>query len=181
MFKICRIALPMLFFALVLTGCRSHKEAVRTTPPVDTIVPVSPVTPPPSRVTPQYYSANFTCSAQGMTVNGQLRMEQDSVLWASATKVIELGRAMLTPDSVIVYAKVIGRCFRGSYIDLYRRFHYRTSFEEISEMLMADDAEKQIVALARRFGIEATVSLDPWKKVPTLTFPMTIPNHVKPL
>ena len=184
--SITRKITPFLLSALLLiTGCRSHKEAAQTARPTDSnaqpIVVQEPVPEPEPVYTPQYYSSNFTASSQGITINGQLRIQSDSVIWGSATKIIELGRAKLTPDSVIIYAKVMGRCFRGSYMDLYRRYRYRTTFDEIYQMITADDAERQIAIIARRFGIEAEIHLDPWKKVPSLTFPFSIPANVKPL
>lgn len=116
-----------------------------------------------------------------MTANGQLRLQPDSVLWASASKVIELGRACLTKDSVVVYVKVSGRCFRGTYDDLYRRYHYRTSFQDAVKMVTADDAEQQIAALIKAFNLDATVELDPWQQVDKLKFPFSVPSNVKPL
>ncbi|MBO4600203.1 MAG: DUF4292 domain-containing protein, partial [Bacteroidales bacterium] len=124
---------------------------------------------------------NFTCTTQGITAKGQLRMQPDSVLWASASKIIELGRAKLTPDSVIVYAKVTNSCFRGTYMDLYRRFHYRTSFDEVIKMATAEDAEAQITALIRSLKLDASIKLEPWQQVDRLTFPLAIPANVKPL
>ena len=46
------------------------------------------------------YRANFSCSVQGITVNGQIRMAKDSVVWLSINKIVELGRAKLTPNRV---------------------------------------------------------------------------------
>lgn len=169
------IPAALCLMALALTGCRSQKEAAATRPETRTETPPAVVTPP--AYVPAYYTANFACTAQGMTANGQIRMQQDSVIWLSATKVIELGRAMLTPDSVKVYVKVAGRCFRGSYMDIYRRFRYRTTFDEVQKMLTAPDAEKQIEALVKSFGIEAEIQLDPWKKADKLTFPFAVPNN----
>lgn len=172
------IPAALCLMALLLTGCRSQKEAAATRPETHTETPPAVVTPPV--YVPAYYTSNFTCTTQGVTANGQIRMQQDSIIWLSATKVIELGRAKLTPDSVIVYVKVAGRCFRGSYMDIYRRFRYRTTFDELQKMLTAPDAEKQIAALVKSFGIEAEIKLDPWKKVEKLTFPFSVPNNTTP-
>ena len=91
-------------------------------------------------------------------------MQPDSVLWAYASKIIELGRARLTKDSVVVYVKITNSCFRGTYIDLYRRFGYRTSFDEVVKMATADDAEQQISSLMKSLNLDATVSLEPWQQ-----------------
>ena len=176
-------------FALTLAllilagGCRSHKEAARNTPKNDSTrhAPSTEVVPETPVYTPRYHTANFTCSAMGYSANGQLRMQEDSVIWVSATKIIELGRAKATPDSVIAFVKIAGRYFSGTYDDLYKRFHYRTSFAELQSIIKADDAEKQIAALAKKFNITATVKLEPWKEVDSTTFPMSIPSYAKKL
>ncbi len=166
---------------LVLAGCRSHREATRPPlpPPTDsveaTVQEAEPPAAPPCRI------ARIYATVQGTRVDGQLRMQPDSVIWVCATKVIELGRAMCTPDSVVVYAKVAGRCFRGSYLDVYRRFGWRTDFATLQRMVTDPQAEKELAAIARRFNIEASVHIDDWKEVEKTTFPMAIPKQIKPL
>lgn len=167
---------------LAVVGCRSHREVANTrpsTPSTGTVTPADPNNPP--AYVPKYYTANFTCSTQGITAKGQLRMQPDSVLWAYASKIIELGRARLTKDSVVVYVKLTNSCFRGTYIDLYRRFGYRTSFDEVVKMATADDAEQQIASLMKSLNLDATVSLEPWQQSEQLTFPIPIPANAKPL
>ena len=85
-------ALTLALLTLSLAGCRLHREATRGTAPshTETSTPTDPATPP--AYVPHYYTSNFTCSTQGITAKGQLRLQADSVLWASASKVIELGR-----------------------------------------------------------------------------------------
>ena len=161
--------------ALAMAGCRIQREAAHGT----SATPVDPDNPP--AYTPKYYTTNFTCTTQGVTANGQMRLQPDSVLWANATKIIELGRARLTRDSVVVYVKMTNSCFRGNYIDLYHRFGYRTSFDEVVKMATADDAEQQIAALMKALSVDATVTMEPWKQVSALTFPLAIPKTVKPL
>ena len=170
-----RLPLWLLAAALLAAGCISHKGAARPETPA--------VTPPTTDASPSYYTANFTCSAEGMTANGQLRMQTDSIIWLSASKVIELGRARFTHDSVIIHAKITGQCFRGDYNDLYRRFNFRTDFDQLSKTLTAPapQAEKQLADIAQLLGIEATFTRQPWQKVDKLTFPIPIPNNAKPL
>ena len=162
--------------AMVTVGCRIQRETAHTTPTTPVIDPTAP-----PAYAPQYYTANFTCTTQGITAKGQLRLQADSVLWAYASKIVELGRARLTKDSVVVYVKLTNSCFRGTYIDLYRRFGYRTSFDEVVKMATADDAEQQIAALMKALSVDATVTMEPWKQVSALTFPLAIPKTVKPL
>ena len=109
-----RLPLWLLAAALLAAGCISHKGAARPETPA--------VTSPTTDASPSYYTANFTCSAEGMTANGQLRMQTDSIIWLSASKVIELGRARFTHDSVIIHAKITGQCFRGQLLGIEATF-----------------------------------------------------------
>lgn len=178
------ITLLCLALLLLTAGCRSHREAVRTEPAATEqsgqcghAEPPQPQQP----ATPQFRTASFTCSMQGTQAAGQLRIATDSLIWASAAKIIELGRAELTPDSVLVYSRVVNRCFRGSYEDIYRRFRHRTSFDEIQKLLASDDADQQIDALLKQLRIDAAVHIGPWKEAPSLTFPFSIPANARPL
>lgn len=161
---------------LLASGCRSRRESAQPAP----VPSVAEEIIEPTKV-PQYRTANFTCSLQGTQANGQLRMQTDSLIWASATKIIELGRAELTHDSVLIYSRVVNRCYRGSYEDIYRRFHYRTSFDEVQAILTAPDADRQIAALLKQLRIDGSVRLGPWKTAETLTFPFNIPANARPL
>lgn len=172
--SIKRIIPIIIALTLLIAGCRSQKDAARTATAERDNTAVS-------STTKKYYTAAFTCTAQGMKANGQVRMEPDSIVWLSVSKVIELGRARFTTDSVVVYAKVMGRCFRGTYDDVYKRFHYRTDFAEITKALMSDNAAQQLTTIANQFGLEATFTLEPWKRVEKLTFPLPIPSNVLPL
>lgn len=159
---------------LLAAGCRSQRDAAGTTT-------ANEGQPPTPAYTPKYYTSNFTCSAQGLQATGQLRMQPDSIIWLSASKIIELGRARFTPDSAVIYAKVMGRCFRGTYSDMQKRFGLSTSFAELQKMITADDGAAQLSAIANQFGVEATFTLEPWKEVEKLTFPLAIPSTINPL
>lgn len=177
---------------LAMTSCRSHRHINREKTPDSTTVSQSDTirnqpntsrvtTPVKPTYTPHYYTANFTCTAQGFSANGQMRLQSDSVIWISASKIVELGRAKLTPDSVIVYAKVVNRCFAGNYDDLYQRFKFRTTFKQLYKRVSSPDAEAQLEELFKRFGVEAELKLAPLKEVESLTFPFSVPKKVNQL
>ena len=84
----------LLAAAMLLASCHSTKEVTLPPPPPSPRTDAAPAMPCEKTVT------NFTASVDGMSVNGQLRMANDSVMWLSITKIIELGRALATPDSV---------------------------------------------------------------------------------
>jgi hypothetical protein len=173
--SIRRYILPLILcLALVATGCRSQRDAAGRTPGDN-----DAATGTTAR--PNYYTANFEVTARGLTANGQIRMMQDSIIWVSASKVIELGRAKFTPDTVTVYIMMMNRYFRGTYDDLYNKFHFRTDFKTLSETVMSENSEQLLAEMAKAFGIEATIKMEPWKKVEKLSFPLTIPSQVKPI
>lgn len=167
---------------LLAAGCRSHREVAQTAPPPPNESAVTPAanqhdTP----AAPRPRCANFTCNVQGMQANGQLRIQPDSLIWVCATKLVELGRAELTPDSVLIYSRIVGRSFRGSYEDIYRRFHYRTSFNEVQALLTSADVDREIAALLKRLHIDAAVHIGSWKEVDKISFPFNIPANTRSL
>jgi hypothetical protein len=176
--SINRLFASALALLLLAAGCRSQREASRPVPPSPS-VEETPGTVP--HYTPRYYTANFTGSAEGYTANGQIRIQADSIVWLSASKVIELARARFTPDSVLIYVKVLNRSFQGTYMDVYKRFHYRTTFDELYQTLMSDDAEAQLAAIIGKFGVEVELHMDPMKEVEQLNFPIAIPARSNPL
>ncbi|MBR1516843.1 MAG: DUF4292 domain-containing protein [Bacteroidales bacterium] len=166
----------LMMACLLMAGCRSHKEtAVEQTPP-------------PAEPTCQYrwLTATFDCTVMGTTINGLMRTECDSVIWLSASKIIELGRARLTHDSVEVYAKIYNRYFRGNYDDVYRLTGVRTSFDELQKKI--DNAyieKKKVVTVtlkARQLNEPLTLNIRRIEALPTpLTFPFRIPESATPL
>ena len=82
--------------------------------------------------------ANFECTVDDISVNGQLRMRRDSVIWVSLNKFIELGRAKLTRDSIFVYAKIASRYFEGTYSDLEKVAGITTDFESLQELFLGE-------------------------------------------
>lgn len=163
--------LPILLgLSIMATGCRSQRDGATT---ADTSTPTT--------TSAKLYTANFSVSTDGLSANGQMRMMEDSILWISASKVLELGRAKFTPDSVMVYATVMNRYFKGTYEELYRRFQLRTDFKTMSKTVRSADAGARLAEMARQFGFDATIVMEPWKQVDNLAFPLAIPKSVKPL
>ena len=156
--------------AALLAGCRSNRPtAVADTTAVPPAVPAADTTATvPTRV---YTVVNFTATVEGVNANGQLRVAEDSVMWVSVNKLIELGRAMATPDSVWLRAPLLGRNDAGDYRMVKRRTGLDISFADLQDILEADDAEQRIANLARRFGVALTVKIKKRERVDTLTFP----------
>ena len=147
---------------LLLGGCRSMRQGTTTVPPDDGMVPSAQR---------EYSVANFSATVEGMTASGQLRLAADSVVWVSVNKVVELGRAVATVDSVWASAPMAGIHFAGTYDELSRLAGRTVTFAELQEIASADNAEERIAALAREMGFEAAVKIRSRRRVEQLAFP----------
>ena len=152
------ILLGLGLMAMMAVGCRSTRQASAPTP-VET----------PSESL--YTVMTFTGTVEGISVNGQVRMEHGKVIWCSVSKFIELGRAMATPDSVWVRASFIGRDQQGDYNDLSRMAKRSLTFSDLQGILESDDAGQRIEELARTLGYAVQVRITRREKVAKLTFP----------
>lgn len=148
--------------ALLAVGCRSTRQAA-TTAPVEVAAPAAPQR--------QLSVITFTAIVEGISASGQMRVAEDSVLWVSVNKLIELGRAKATKDSVWVTTTFGDHHFAGSYDDLQRLTKRRITFDEMQAMAMAEDGGEQISRLAASLGFNATVYITGRRKVDRLTFP----------
>ena len=151
------LSLAACLLLLLATSCRSSRPAATTT-----TVPSEPRT---------YTLITLAGEVDGFSFNGQVRMAKDSVIWCNISKLVELGRAMATPDSVWLRAPLLGRNDAGDYRMVKRRTGLDISFADLQDILEADDAEQRIANLARRFGVALTVKIKKRERVDTLTFP----------
>lgn len=158
-----RYLLMVLLLALLAVGCRSTRQAATTTAPATVAAPAAPQR--------QLTVITFSAIVNGFSASGQMRVAEDSVLWVSVNKLVELGRAMATPDSVWVTTTFGDHNFAGSYDDLQRLTKRHITFDEMQAMAMADDAGEQISQLAASLGLNATVYVTGRRKVNKLAFP----------
>ena len=157
-----RYLLMVLLLALLAVGCRSTRQATTTAPAT-----VAAAKAPQRQLT----VITFSAIVNGFSASGQMRVAEDSVLWVSVNKLVELGRAMATPDSVWVTTTFGDHNFAGSYDDLQRLTKRRITFDDMQAMAMADDAGEQISQLAASLGLNATVYVTGRRKVNKLAFP----------
>lgn len=165
-----RLWAAALLLALLAAGCRSSRQTVAPTPPAPEAPPVAADTVPalPQR---QYTVLQFTGVVEGMTVDGQLRIAEDSAMWLSVNKIIEVGRALATADSVFLRAPLLGRDEGMDYATLNRATGVKTSLAELQEIALDENASERINALARRLGFNATVRITARRRVDRLSFP----------
>ena len=157
---------------LLAASCRSHRQAAVN------LEPGSETTPEAGSGTTagtprQYTVITFDGTVEGISVNGQIRMAKDSIIWCSVTKLLEVGRAMATPDSVWVRSTLFGVDKKGPIQKFQRRVGADISFEQLQTILESDDAEQRLVDLSKRFGHPATVRFTRRQQVDRLSFPFT--------
>lgn len=120
---------------------------------------------------PEYTSMTFSGEAEGISFNGQLRMAKDSVIWCNFSKIIDLGRAMATRDSVWISIPLLGRNEAGNYGMVRRLTGVSVSYDELQGILLSDDVEGGIRRLAKRMGYDVKVRIKRRERVDKLTFP----------
>ncbi|MBQ9547257.1 MAG: DUF4292 domain-containing protein [Bacteroidales bacterium] len=160
------IVLTALVFALSVAGCRSHKETVTQELP-------------PANCPYRWLTATADCEVMGTNVNALLRTQCDSVIWATASKIIELGRVRMTRDSVVVYASIYNRYFAGSYEDVYRLTGVRTTFDEIQNKISDAYAQgrKEMAVKLNAKQLNQTIKLN-IHRMEAVSHPLTYPLRI---
>ncbi|MGX8712831.1 MAG: DUF4292 domain-containing protein [bacterium] len=143
--------------ALLVAGCRSSQ-------PVATASGTS-------SSAPRYTVLTFDATVNGISVDGQLRMARDSVIWCSLSKFVEVGRAMATPDSVWVNLPLTGGKRKGNYLTVKRLTGVSVDFRQLESIVDGPDTAERIEALARQMGYDATVKIKRREEATHLTFP----------
>ena len=156
------MAAALCCLTLLLAAACSSTEKTTTTPPEE-----RPVVKPK----PEYTTMTFSGEAEGVSFSGQLRMAKDSVIWCNFSKFIDLGRAMMTRDSVWIRIPLIGRNDAGDYGMVRRLTGVSVTYDEIQAILLSDDPEEGIRRLARRMGYNVKVRIKRRERVDQLTFP----------
>ena len=151
--------------AVLLAGCSRRATA----PSTGTAAPATDTTATAHQRV--YTVVNFTATIEGVSTNGQLRVAEDSVMWVSVNKLIELGRAMATPDSVWVNAPMFDKRFSGNYADVARIAKRDVTFAQLQAIALSDDAGERLQRLAAQMGFEATIRITGRKTETSMRFP----------
>lgn len=164
-----RFVCVLMAAVLLLAGCRSVRPSA-SQPEIDSVPQPQPeiVEPTPKR---SYTVMNFSGEVEGVSVNGQLRLAEDSVIWLSVNKVIELGRALATPDSLFLRAPMMGRDEAIDYPALQRLTGRNITFDDLQQTVLADDASERIARLAASLGASAHLTINERRQVEYLSFP----------
>ncbi len=125
------------FIVFMIAGCKTNKEISITKAP-EVLTPVA--------VKPQNFSFNTICrnftvnvDGMGVSLNGQLRIEDGKNIWITLNKLVEIARLKLTPDSIHVIIKVQNKYYQGSYADFAKSTSININYEIIQSLLLGDD------------------------------------------
>lgn len=134
----------MLFVAAVAlifaTSCKTTKPTTTTTT----------VTPPPvvdnhvalNEIKASDFSTlqmNFRTEISDVGVSGQVRIQKNRVIWVSISKLIELARVKLTPDSAYASIKIKNQAFQGTYEQFQKQFGIAINFDIAQAIIIGND------------------------------------------
>ena len=130
-----------------------------------------------------YMSATFSCEVSGISASGLARVSQDSLIWLSVSKLVEVGRAILTPDSVLVYAKINNSYYRCDYAYIKSRFGIDIDYARAQRLLVenASNTGSTVTVPIHAAGIntEAKIRFTKVDYPTSLAFPFSIPARAK--
>ena len=171
------IFLPLIF--LTLWGCHTVRPTATT--PEAPAAPVEPATveeTPSQPAAPRTYTViNFSGVVEGISINGQLRIAEDSIMWLSINKYIEVARGLASPDSLWLRAPLLGIDDAIDYPALRKRLHRHISFADLQAIALAENADEQITQLANQMGYRADIHITRRQQVSYLSFPFTKKNN----
>ena len=168
------IVMAAVMATAALQACCSQKKTAATAASPDQQATAE--TAKPHRT---YTVINFEGSAEGIGISGQMRMAQDSLIWLNVGKIMELGRAIASPDSVLAYSSLLGQQIRANYTDLQRDYGVKTSFVELQRIALGDGLEAYISQLAKRFGYNVNIKVTRREQVDHLSFPFRMPAQYR--
>ena len=148
---------------LLVVGCKSHRQATNTSP-TDTTQPTSCV---PLNYEFETITRNFTANIQsmGITVNGQLRIKNDSTIWITISKLMEIARIKLTNDSVFVHIKFQNRYYQGTYSEIAQKLGVQLNYDIAQSLLMGNTIEEHLSDISNKDWIFSALKACTTKKI----------------
>jgi hypothetical protein len=125
------------FTTIMLNSCKTNKEIP---------MPKTPEVLTPVAVQPQAFEfkticRNFSANVDGIgiSLNGQLRIEDGKNIWITLNKLVEIARLKLTSDSIHVIIKMQNKYYQGSYADFAKSIGININYECIQSLLLGND------------------------------------------
>ena len=138
--RLCISLLVATVALMFVTACKTTKPTTTTTT----------VTPPPvvdnhltlNEIKMSDFSTlqmNFRTEVRDIGVSGQVRIQKDRVIWVSISKLIELARVKLTPDSAYASVKIKNQAFQGTYEQFQKQFGIAINFDIAQAIIIGND------------------------------------------
>ncbi len=127
-------------------GCGTARKTVQpeqeqVSPPLDMQAPASAAHAAAASFGMLSYSAQITLGMDGSenSVNGTFRIKKDSLIWISARKFgFEIGRLMVSQDSVWLLNRISNQYFVGDYLFFSRQFNLDIDYNMIEALLLGN-------------------------------------------
>lgn len=122
--------------------------------------------------------ASFNCTVMGMSATGQVRLRQDSIIWVSVSKLMELGRLKVTQDSVVGHLRLSNEYLRMDMNEARRRLG--VDYDSLQRLLLQHDFDTLLQLTHPRLSSPITVHFTRRQEDLPLTYPLTIPRNATP-
>ncbi len=168
---------PIIAMAALLLGACHHQNNPQEEPQAGgTIVPVMDSIPVEEHHVdmPLYLSSSFSCTVRDISASGLVRIQRDSVIWVTASKIIELGRAILTRDSVFGYVRLNNSYVAASYDDVSRWMGRNLNYYTVQDLLAEHLQNGEPISM-KVMGYAVNVKFKHTEQPSRLTFPFEIP------
>lgn len=131
-------------FLLIIGGCGLGRKTVKQEPAA--MVVADPGSPATGKITNSQFSeisfnAGIRIDAGGAenSVNATFRIKKDSIMWISARKLgFEIGRLMLTEDSVWLLDRINNQYFAGDYLFFQSQFGIDVDYNLVQALFLGD-------------------------------------------
>lgn len=130
------------------------------------------------------FAANFQYELNNIKLSGMLRMQEDSILWISINKIVELGRIKFTCDSIALYARFTQQYFCGDYTSARLLSGYSISFDQLQKVFLDayKERKRNVDLVLNRENRSDTIHLvfTNYTTVHSQTYPLSIPHRARP-
>ncbi len=133
----------LVFFVVLFSvccTCKTSQKTVETISQTELLVGVENM-PLIHTFSFDWFVANFSTRIEdlGISINGQLRIKNDSVIWITASKLIELVRIKFTQDSLFINLKFQNALFKGTYVDFMSQTGISLNYRTVQSLLIGND------------------------------------------
>lgn len=131
----------VLFLFMIIGGCGLGRETVKQETEAADALPLPAFKVVETDFKDISYNAGILLDAGGSenSVNATFRITKDSIMWISARKMgFEIGRLMLTEDSVWLLDRINNQYFAGDYLFFQNQFGIDVDYNLVQALFLGD-------------------------------------------